>query len=237
MIAGRDSTPKTMLLALSHSIGALKSAVLLDVDRSPDDHLFFNAERAILETHFNALFTIQSDIDKYELLDIEQAQSAIDVGDAILDRGVRRAKKRSALELANIDPGAVDRAFPSDIEDIVDAERKLEPKLVLDVVDKFKFIPAFNGKADVEADLKGRATKQKDNFLAREAAETHADGLDNQATALVIESADALYRLEKRLLERFPREKAYVRAFFLDVRRNRKSPEQSPPVPQEPNTP
>lgn len=34
--------------------------------------------------------------------------------------------------------------------------------------------------------------------------------------------SDALYRLEKRLLERFPRERVYVRAFFLDVAPPRK---------------
>ena len=35
-------------------------------------------------------------------------------------------------------------------------------------------------------------------------------------------ASDALYRMEKRLLERFPRDKVYVRAFFLDVAPARK---------------
>lgn len=45
------------------------------------------------------------------------------------------------------------------------------------------------------------------------------------------QGADALYRLEKRMLERFPREKAYVAAFFMDVgyKRPRKSEGQGAP--------
>jgi hypothetical protein len=35
----------------------------------------------------------------------------------------------------------------------------------------------------------------------------------------------ALYKLEKRLLDRFPREKVYVRSFFFDAAPLRKKPE------------
>src|SRR5207247_1735819 len=53
--------------------------------------------------------------------------------------------------------------------------------------------------------------------------------LDGAATLAVVAASDALYRLEKRLLDRFPREKVYVRAFFLDVAPARKKPAPASP--------
>ena len=68
------------------------------------------------------------------------------------------------------------------------------------------------------------ADKQAKNYQDREAAERVGANLDNELENAISESADALYTLEKRLLERFPRDKVYVRAFFLDVGAKRKKP-------------
>lgn len=231
MLANKDSTSQTMLEALAHTIGALKAAKSLDIDRSPEDHAFFDAERAALEPLFNELFDADSAEQKHRLMVTKPNQGAIEVGDAVLDRGARRNKKRMSLELQTIAPDAADNSFGENIRDLVDAERHLEPALVLGVVDKYKYVPDFPGKAESEADLIGRATRQKDNFLAREAGQVQAAALGNKSDALVAQGADALYRLEKRMLERFPREKAYVAAFFMDVgyKRPRKSEGQGAP--------
>lgn len=50
----------------------------------------------------------------------------------------------------------------------------------------------------------------------------------------VADGSNALYGLEKLLLGRFPRQKVYVRAFFLDVASPRKkvvAAPQDPPAP------
>lgn len=228
MIADSDSTSQTMLQALAHTMGALKAAALLDVDRTADDRAFFEAERAQLEPIFNDLFNNQSALEQHELLVIRPAQSAIEIGDAVLDRGVRKGKKRIALELSQ---EIADQVYGSDISEVVDAERHLEPDLVLAIVDKHKYAPDFQGKTDLVADLPARATRQQDNFKARTAAYGVSETLENKIDAGIRVGADALYKLEKRLLERFPRDRVYVRAFFMDVgyRRKRAQPVQTPP--------
>ncbi|MBK9266062.1 MAG: hypothetical protein IPM54_40540 [Polyangiaceae bacterium] len=118
-----------------------------------------------------------------------------------------------------------DRIFGEDISEIVDAERHLEPGLVLDCVNRLVKDADFNGKSELVADLTGRADRQAKNFSDREAATRVEASLDTDLANAIEQAADALYALEKRLLERFPRDKTYVRAFFFDVgARKKKSP-------------
>ncbi len=44
----------------------------------------------------------------------------------------------------------------------------------------------------------------------------------------IAESSEALYKLEKRLLERFPRDRAYVKEFFLDIASPRRAKDPIP---------
>src|SRR5512132_573080 len=223
MIASRESTSETMLRALSHSIGALDAASELDVERSDADRSFFLTEKAALQVSFDETFAADQGLSKHLLLTTQRLQARVLVGDAVLDRGVRAGKARMKLELkASSMPEGADHVFPSDISDIVDAERRVEPGLVLQVVARFPQVPDFPGKAALEADLTGRAKRQTDNFTSPDAGEVDEHALDGALTQGIVRASDALYRLEKRLLERFPRDKVYVRTFFLDVAPARK---------------
>lgn len=219
-----------MTRALSHSLGALDAAAELDVDRTAEDRAFFTGEHAALKASFHEVAAAEEGLTQHLLLTKQRLQARVLVGDAVLDRGVRAGKARMKLELkpSSMAEGA-DHVFPADISDIVDAERRVEPGLVLQVVGRFAQVPDFPGKAALEADLHGRATRQADNFTARDAGEVSEHALDGVLTQAIVRASDALYRLEKRLLERFPREKVYARAFFLDVAPARKKRADEPP--------
>ena len=59
---------------------------------------------------------------------------------------------------------AADQVYGADISEVVDAERHLEPDLVLAIVDKHQYAPDFQGKADLVGDLTGWTTRQQDNL-------------------------------------------------------------------------
>lgn len=225
MIAPSDATPQTMIFALSHTIGALDAAIEMDVDRTEQDRSFLAAQKTEVEALLEDLLTKRQSLERHVLLVGERLQSRIEIGDAVLDRGVRAGKQRSKLELDTKD---LDHVFPSDISDIVDAERHVEPELVLKLVGRFEQVPDFQGKAAVAADLQGRAERQSKAFTDRTAAGRVEDSLESLVERAVAAGSDGLYRLEKRLLERFPREKVYVRAFFMDVKPSKRSAGKTP---------
>lgn len=219
MLANRDSTASTMLRALALSTNALDAAMTLDIDRTADDKAFFQAEKAILEKNFDDVANAEREVSLHELRQRQKYQARVVVGDAVLDRGVRAGKKRTTLE-TNLENA--DKVFGEDISEIVDADRHVEPQLVVQCIDRLVKAPDFNGKAALIADLTTRANNQAKNFTDRESAERIEADLDSTLRDAIAVAADALYGLEKRLLERFPREKVYVRAFFLDVGSKRK---------------
>jgi hypothetical protein len=161
-------------------------------------------------------------VSLHDLRETQKYQARVEVGDVVLDRGTRRGKKRTALE-ANAQ--TADDVFGEDIAEIVDAERHMEPLLVLKCVERLAQTADFAGKSALETDLKGRAQRQAQNFDDRKAADLVGTTLDTTLDAAIAQGADGLYKLEKQLLMRFPRERAYVRAFFLDVGRKRKKGE------------
>lgn len=219
MLANKDSTAPTMLRALALSINALDAAINLDMDRTADDKAFFQAEKSILEKNFDDVANAEREVSLHELRERQKHQARIVVGDAVLDRGVRAGKKRVTLE-TNLENA--DKLFGADISEIVDAERHVEPKLVLQCIDQLAKTPDFNGKAALIADLTTRVSNQVKNFADRESAERTEADLDSTLGDAISVAADALYGLEKRLWDRFPRDKVYVRAFFLDVGSKRK---------------
>lgn len=230
MIATRDSTADTMHRAVAHSLGALDAAIELDVDRTAEDRAFFSAEKGTLQPFFDEVLSADQALTKHLLLKTEALQARIELGDVVLDRGVRAGKQRMKLELkSSAIPDGTDHIFPSDISEIVDAERRVEPALVLKLLAKFPQVPDFTGKSALHDDLKGRADRQNKNFTDRDAGEVTEAELDGVLTRAIARGSDALYRLEKRLLERFPREKVYVRSFFLDVAGGRKKKAPSAP--------
>ena len=222
MLAPPDSTADTMLDATATTLGALSAASELDVDRTDEDRAFFTAERDALLAHYNAVNSADQALRAHLHLVQKARQVAVIIGDRVLDRGVRAGKQRMKLELKNSAPDAVDHVFPADINDIVGAEMRVEPQLVLEATAKFSQVPDFNGKAELKADLEGRADRQALGFKARAEAEVTEAALWGAVDKAVATAADALYGLEKRLLERFPRDKQYVSAFFMDVAPPRK---------------
>jgi hypothetical protein len=199
MIVPRDATSETALRALSTSLGSLVAAAELDVDRSDEDRSFFLIEKATLQSIFDDVFAADQSLTKHLLLTTQGLQARIVVGDAVLDRGVRGAKARMKLELKTSSmPDGADHVFPSDISDIVDAERRVEPGLVLQVVARFPQVPDFQGKAALETDLTGRAKRQNDNFTGRDAGEVTEHAIDGRLTQAIARASDALYTLEKR---------------------------------------
>ena len=220
MLAQPDSTPQTMVDALSHTIGALDAAIEMDVDRTDQDRAFFAAQKTEIEALFDDLVTKKQSLERHVLLVGGRLQSRIEIGDAVLDRGVRAGKQRSKLELETKD---LDHVFPADISDIVDAERRVEPELVKKLVGRLEQVPDFQGKAAIAADLQGRAERQGKAFTDRDAAGRVEDSLEGLVKRAVAAGSDGLYRIEKRLLERFPREKVYIRAFFMDVKPSKRS--------------
>ncbi len=128
MIAPRDATSRTMLRALGHSLGSLDAAIDLDVDRTDEERAFFSTEKAALQPIFDDVFAADQALTKHLLLVSEAHQARVELGNAVLDRGVRASKTRMRLELKNTSmPAGVDEVFPSDISEIVDAERRVEP--------------------------------------------------------------------------------------------------------------
>lgn len=218
MIANRESTAETMLRALATSIGALDAAADLDVDRSDADRQFFASERDALQTRFDAVDKAETEATSHALRITMKRQARVVVGDAVLDRGVSKSKARMKVELKGTqDADGADHVFGADVSEIINAERSKEPALVLAAVEKFGDVQAFTGKTEMAADLTARAKKQQQNFKDREDAAVIAAKLDGALTRSIEHGADALYGLEKRLLDRFTREVRYVKAFFLDV--------------------
>lgn len=219
MLAPKDSSSSTMLRALAVTCNSLDAAITLDIDRSDADRAFFQAEKVIVDGLFEKVEAAHRAAFLHNFREQQKYQARIVIGDAVLDRGVRRGKKRVSIETNS---ETADRIFGEDISEIVDAERQVEPALVLQCVDRLIANAEFVGKTVIIGDLSARADKQTKNFKDREAAERVAANLDNELTNAISEGADALYTLEKRLLERFPRDKSYVRAFFFDADAKRK---------------
>lgn len=225
---GATAASERVLGELATSIGALTAAIEMDVDRTDEDRAMFTSERTTLQTHFDKVYAADQAVTRHLLLVKMPQQAAVIVGDHVLDRGVRAGKARMRLELkTSAMPGGEDHVFPSDISEITDAERRVEPNLVLKAVAKFDQVPEFNGKAQVKADLEGRANRQQEAFKQRDAGDTAADALEGALDRAVTEGEEALFVFEKHLEARFPRDGKYVASFFMEKpsRKKKKAPE------------
>jgi hypothetical protein len=230
MIATKDSTVETMRTALALSMASLAAAGVLDIDRSDDDRAFFTAEHDALDVHFKAVTIAHQSAQAHKLLVTQVNQARVQLGDVVLDRGVSKGKARMKVELQDSAmANGADHVFGNNVSEITTAERAQEPALVLQAVAKFSQVPAFAGKAELAMDLTTRANNQQKNFADREIANTIATTLAAAEDLAIAAASDALYKLEKRLLERFPRQTAYVKAFFYDVAPTRKKSETTQP--------
>jgi len=212
-----------VLKKLATSLGALTAAIEMDVDRTDDDRKFFAAEQVSLQAAFDKVVAADAALTRHWLLVSLARQAAIVVGDMVLDRGVRAAKSRMRLELKNSAlPEGADHVFPSDITEITDAERRVEPALVMEVAGRFDQVPDFAGKATTQADLVARAKRQSGAFEARDAGEAAEAKLEGALERAVAEGEDEALRFRKRMEERFLRDSKYVAGFFLEAPRKKK---------------
>lgn len=226
MLAGPDSTPSTMRRALSRSIGALAAAFAADIDRTDEDRAFFTAEKAKLEPLYASLRTVHLAIEDHELGPAEVQQAQVELGDEVLDRGVRAGNARTKLGLKGKAGLGASHAFGSRVDDLVKAPMAVEPAAVLEAVERLADVPEFADKVAIREDLTLRAEQQEKFLKARGAGEKELFRLKSEATRLVVESALSLASLKGALEQRFPRQRDYVARFFLDVKPRAKKKEE-----------
>jgi hypothetical protein len=217
MLAGPNVPLRTMRRALSHTVGALSAAITADIDRSDDDRAFFAAERAKLEPLAAQLKSTYVALDEFDLGPGEILQVTVEVGDDVLDRGVRDANARTKLSLKSRAGLDATHAFGQRIDDLTGAPLASEPAAVLAAVARMNDLPAFDERPALQQDLTARANKQEEFLKARDEGDATRTRLASEGARLVVESALALASLKGALDARFPRQRAYVAVFFFDV--------------------
>lgn len=231
MIAQPDSTAETMERALAYSIAALASAVRMDIDRTDADRQFFTNEQYSLQVHFNNVSNAQLTLKNHILSVMVLVQSQVGIGDDVLDRGLSEGKKRTNLELARTKSEAADTVFGKDISDLTDAPLRMEPELVMQMLQRFDQAPDFAGKSTLREDLERRAAQQQQALSERAAGELTRISLKTALEHFISDASETLYRLEKRLLDRFPRKKTYIKKFFMDTSYGNSSRKKAPTQP------
>jgi hypothetical protein len=222
-----------MRKAMAYTIAALDATAEIDIDLSDDDRTFLAAEKAKLGPHHTALKETADRLTAFDeglgLLN----QVRVNIGDAVLDVGLRRGNTRTKVELQGKPGLGADHVFGSRVDIITGAKIRLEPGLVIDAIGRFDDVPAFPAKEDIKGDLRRRAEKQESLLVERDHGYTEYARIQGTAVRLVVEAADALARTKGALDNRFPRQRAYVSAFFFELGTKRQAPV-SEPVPGEP---
>jgi hypothetical protein len=217
MLAPATATSETMRRAVAYTIAALDAATDLDIDRTNEDRAFFANEKANLEPLFQALNNNAQAIDLHSIKEGVRLQARAVLGDAVLDRGVSQAKQQMKLSLQTSKPEAADIVFGASIADLIRAEMRSEPLLVRQALERLEQAPDFPNKSAMKGDLAKRVEQQMTVLTGRDDGEVTRARLDSLLVKSIADCSEALYKLEKRLLERFPRDRAYVKEFFLDV--------------------
>jgi len=228
MLAGPDAPLRTMRRALSYSVGALAAAIAADIDRTDEDRAFFAAEKAKLEPLVVQLKGVHLALDDFDLGPGEVQQAQVELGDEVLDRGVRDANARTKIGVKGKSGLDATHAFGQHVDDLTGAPLASEPGEVLTAVGRLNDLPDFEGKVAIQQDLTRRADQQEDFLQEREAGDAHETRLASEGVRLVVESALALASLKGLLDARFPRQRRYVAAFFLDVSAKRTRKESAP---------
>ena len=232
MLAGPTSTLWTMAHAIAITINAFDAAAELDLDRTDDDRAFFASRKALLLPHKPHLGEALRAIEDHDLNVGSRLQARVEMGDRVLDGGVSTGNARTKLALkgkAGLDASHV---FGKNVATLTKEKIALEPQKVLHAVERLNDLPEFAERAAIAADLTKRAEQQQDCLDDREDGHTTRQQLVSVGIKRVLDAANALAAAKGALDERFPRQRDYVSAFFLDV-----SPERTKatePVPGEP---
>ena len=232
MLAGPESTAETMIYALSESLHALDAASELDLDRTPDDRGFFGARKLLLAPILTKLVAAERALEDHDLNEGSRLQVRVVIGDEVLDRGVRDGSARTKLALRGKPGLDATHAFGKNIADLTGARIAVEPRLVREAADRLDDLADFPERGAIAADLQKRAGQQQTCLDEREAGKAKRAKLVTAVTKVVMEGADALAALKGALDERFPRQRDYVAAFFLDVAPRRKAAEGAEKAPK-----
>ena len=223
MIAGPTSTRSVMCKAIARTCNALKTASTVDIDRSAEDRAFFAVEAGKLESVRISLLAKHRAIEDFELGDGDLFQTSVEIGDEVLDRGLSAGNTRTKLGLKGKSGLPASYAFGTRIDEMTKAPHRQEPELVLGAVSRLDEVPDFDGKAQIQADLKARVNLQEGLIKQRETGRTSLAKLESEGVALVVDAAMKLAQTKAALDGRFPRQREYVARFFLDVSRKRRN--------------
>ncbi|WP_197041440.1 hypothetical protein [Chondromyces apiculatus] len=170
----------------------MAAAVAADLDRSEEDIAFFEAESVKLAPLSTQLRTVHLAIEDHELGPAEVAQGQVEMGDEVLDRGVRAANTRTKLGLQGKSGLGANHAFGSRVDELVKMPLAAEPGAVLEAVKRLNEVPGFDDKVAIQGDLTRRAEQQKQFLKDRETGQKTLLQRKSEATRLVVESALAL---------------------------------------------
>jgi hypothetical protein len=217
MIAQPDASAETMLRALAYTLAALEAAADLDADTSAEDRVYFADEKTRLLGSFEQLEAADHNYTRHQVKEMARLQARVILGDNSLDRGVRAAKIRLKVETLSSRSGNDEEVFGTNLSDIVEAPLRNEPGLVQQALVKLDLLPDFPTKAEIKADLASRVERQIQVLKERDEGEYTRIVLKNLLLNTIMNCSETLYKLEKRLLERFPRDRGFVRQFFMDT--------------------
>ena len=236
MIPSHDAPAHTVLSSVAHSLSTLRvAATIEDPDLSDDDRKFFTAKADELQTHFDALFSTSSALERFDLTEAVVLQATVVLGDDILDRGVSDAVRKTKDGLKSKPGLGAEHAFGARVSDLVNAPLRAEPRLVVDAATRMNDLPDFAGKADLAKDLVTRAELQEKRLDARDAGARKRSALEGAVATAKLAAVTALAALGGSLTERFPRRRAYVATFALHDHRAHRAKKATPdPVPAPP---
>ena len=217
MLAGPTSTLWTMAHAISATIDAFDAAADLDMDRTDDDRAFFASRKALLVPHKSYLIDALRAIEDHDLNVGSRLQARVEMGDRVLDGGVSTGNARTKLALKGKSGLDASHVFGKNVATLTKEKIALEPEKVLLAVKRLDDLPDFTERAAIATDLTKRANQQQVCLDARDSGHGAREQLVSMGIKRVVDAANALAAAKGALDERFPRQRDYVSAFFLDV--------------------
>lgn len=231
MLAGPGTTVGSMRRALAYTIAALGAAAEIDVDLDVDQRKHLAAQAKTLTPISKKLADVERALDDYDLGDGTTMQARVTVGDNVLDRGVRTANLKTKAGLVGTTGLDATHVFGRRVSVLTEEKIRDEPTKVLEAVTRMDDLPSFAEKKGVVKDLGARAKLQQSLLVERDKGDARRSKLFVAARRAVREAADALASCKGALDAKFPRQKKYVRGFFLDTTPVRKGSGASADVP------
>jgi hypothetical protein len=226
-----------MRKALYRTIASLDAASAIDIDRSKDDRDFFAAEKAKLNPVAEKVSAALAALEAFDITEGVKLQARVELGDQVLDNGVRAGNARTKLGLKGKSGLDSTHVFGQRVNDLVDEALHLQPSKVLAAAERLDDVPDFPDRSGIKADLIARADQQEKLLADRDAGDAKRSKLASAVVAAIVDGALALAQTKAALDGRFLRQRKYVASFFLDVSPARKkaSPEDDGAAPDEPH--